>query len=87
MLYIVFNGMPSKYKSDYKKCKINLLKLAPSVVFKCEISFMEKIKIFIKTLFPRLTILNSIKKQNFCYRKIILNRILPFKIRIYKYIL
>ena len=69
MLYIVFNGMPSKYKSDYKKCKINLLKLAPSVVFKCEISFMEKIKIFIKTLFPRLTILNSIKKQKLLLSK------------------
>ena len=69
MLYIVFNGMPSQYKSDYKKCKINLLKLTSSVVFKCEISFMEKIKIFIKTLFPRLTILNSIKKQKLLLSK------------------
>ena len=63
MLYIVFNGMPSKYKFDYKKCRINLLKLTPSVVLKSEISFKEKIKIFIKTLFPRLTILSSISKQ------------------------
>ncbi len=64
MIYITSNNKIKKYENEYKICNKYIHNHMLSVIKGSEISNREKIKIIIKTLFPKLVIKHGLKKSS-----------------------